>query len=87
MIADDRWRLFGRAAREFFGRQAFEAVPHDVAMGEGKVEAIGVSEEAADAGVTDDGEAEPTLVVGYDAPSARRGARAASARRATGDGS
>ena len=32
---------------------AFEAVPHEVAIGEGKVEAIGVSEEAADAGVTD----------------------------------
>ena len=49
------WRLFGPPqAREFFGRKAFEAVPHEVAMGEGKVEAIGVSEEAADAGVTDE---------------------------------
>ena len=49
------WRLFGPpASGEFFARRAFEAVPHDVAMGEGKVEAIGVSEEAADAGVTDE---------------------------------
>jgi amino acid transporter len=46
------WRLFGPpASREFFARQAFERVPHDVAVGGGKVEAIGVSEEAADAGV------------------------------------
>jgi amino acid transporter len=48
------WRLFGPdRAREFFSRQAFEHVPHEVAVGGGKVEAIGVSEEAADAGVTD----------------------------------
>ena len=49
------WRLFGPPqAGEFFARPAFEAVPHEIAVGEGKVEAIGVSEEAADAGVTDD---------------------------------
>jgi amino acid transporter len=48
------WRVFGPpAAKAFFGRRAFEAVPHEVAVGEGTVEAIGVSEEAADAGVTD----------------------------------
>jgi amino acid transporter len=51
------WRLLGPAqAREFFSRPAFEAVPHEIAVGEGKVEAIGVSEEAADAGVADDEE-------------------------------
>ncbi len=45
------WRLFGgEPAREFFTRKPFEAVPHEIAVGEGKVEAIGVSEEAADAG-------------------------------------
>jgi amino acid transporter len=45
------WRFFGGdAAREYFKRKPFEAVPHEVAVGEGKVEAIGVSEEAADAG-------------------------------------
>ena len=49
------WRLFGPPrAHEFFARSAFEAVPHDVVVGEGKVHAIGVSEEAADAGVTDE---------------------------------
>ena len=48
------WRLFGPdRAREFFSRPAFEHVPHEVAIGGGKVEAIGVSEEAADAGVAD----------------------------------
>lgn len=46
------WRLFGPpAAKEFFRRRAFESVPHDVAVDErAKVEAIGVSEEAADQG-------------------------------------
>lgn len=46
------WRLFGPpAAKEFFTRRPFEAVPHEVATGEiATVEAIGVSEEAADAG-------------------------------------
>jgi amino acid transporter len=49
------WRLVGPpGAREFFSRPAFQAVPHDIAVGEGKVEAIGVSEDAADAGVTDE---------------------------------
>ena len=49
------WRLFGPPpAQEFFGRRAFQAVPHDIATGEGKVEAIGVSEDAADAGATDE---------------------------------
>jgi amino acid transporter len=48
------WRLLGPPqAREFFSRSAFEAVPHDVAVGEGSVEAVGVSEAAADAGVAD----------------------------------
>jgi hypothetical protein len=48
------WRLFGPPqAKEFFGRHPFEHVPHEVAVGGGKVEAIGVSEEAADAGLTD----------------------------------
>jgi amino acid transporter len=46
------WRLFGPpSAKEFFTRKPFEAVPRDVAMGDGKVEAIGISEEDADAGV------------------------------------
>jgi amino acid transporter len=47
------WRLFGPPqAREFFSRPAFEAVPHDVAIGErDRVEAIGVSEAEADAGI------------------------------------
>jgi amino acid transporter len=46
------WRLFGPAeGREFFRRRPFEAVPHEVATGEvSQVEAIGVSEAAADAG-------------------------------------
>ena len=49
------WRWFGRdPARAFFARPAFEHVPHDIAVGGGTVEAVGVSEEAADAGVTDD---------------------------------
>ncbi len=48
------WRLFGPpAAKEFFTRKPFEAVPHDVAVGEGKVEAIGLSEEEADAGAAE----------------------------------
>ena len=53
------WRLIGPpAGREFFARRAFEAVPHEVATGEvSQVEAIGVSETAADAGVTSDEEA------------------------------
>lgn len=47
------WRLFGPpAAKEFFARRPFEAVPHGIAAGEGTVEAIGVSDEAADAGET-----------------------------------
>ena len=47
------WRLIGPpAGREFFSRRAFEAVPHEVATGEvSQVEAIGVSETAADAGL------------------------------------
>jgi amino acid transporter len=50
------WRLFGPPqAHEFFRRPALEAVPPDVAAGEGKVEAIGLSEEAADAGVPGEG--------------------------------
>ena len=45
------WRLFGPPqAKEFFARRPFENVPHEVAVSGGKVEAIGVSEEAADAG-------------------------------------
>jgi amino acid transporter len=54
------WRLVGPPqAREFFSRPAFEAVPHDVATGErDRVEAIGVSEEAADAGVANPGKEE-----------------------------
>ncbi len=46
------WRLIGPpAGREFFARRAFEAVPPEVASGEvAQVEAIGVSEAAADAG-------------------------------------
>jgi amino acid transporter len=48
------WRLFGPAtAKRFFARPAFEAVPHEVAIGEGKVDAVGVSERAADAGLAD----------------------------------
>ncbi len=54
------WRLFGpERAHEFFRRRPFEFVPHEVATGEGHtVEAIGVSEEAADAGVIDSNEEE-----------------------------
>jgi hypothetical protein len=46
------WRLFGPPhAREFFRRRPFEAVPHEVATGEqAQVQAIGVSEAAADTG-------------------------------------
>jgi hypothetical protein len=46
------WRLLGPpAGHEFFARRAFEAVPPEVASGEvAEVEAIGVSEAAADAG-------------------------------------
>ncbi len=53
------WRLIGPpAGREFFARRAFEAVPHEVATGEvSQVEAIGVSEAAADAGLASDEEA------------------------------
>jgi hypothetical protein len=49
------WRFLGPpAAREFFRRRPFEFVPHEVATGEhATVEAIGVSEEAADAGLTE----------------------------------
>jgi amino acid transporter len=40
------WRLFGPPeAKEFFGRRGFEAVPHEIAVGGGKVEAVGVSDE------------------------------------------
>jgi amino acid transporter len=48
------WRLIGPpAGREFFARRAFEAVPREVATGEvSQVEAIGLSEDEADAGVT-----------------------------------
>jgi amino acid transporter len=48
------WRLIGPpAGHEFFQRRAFEAVPHAVAAGEvSQVEAIGVSEDEADAGLT-----------------------------------
>ena len=46
------WRfLGGEPAKEFFARKPFEAVPHEVATGEGTVEAIGVSEDEADAGI------------------------------------
>ena len=46
------WRLFGPpAAKEFFGRRAFEHVPHEVATADGAtVEAIGMSESEADTG-------------------------------------
>jgi amino acid transporter len=51
------WRLFGPPqAKAFFDRRAFEHVPHEVAIGGGTVEAIGVSEDAADAGLQDPGE-------------------------------
>jgi amino acid transporter len=54
VVAMVAWRLFGPpAAREFFARRPFEAVPHAVATGEAsQVEAIGVSEAEADAGET-----------------------------------
>ncbi len=42
------WRFAGGA--DFFARKAFEAVPRDVVDGDGKVEAIGLSESDADAG-------------------------------------
>ena len=46
------WRIFGgEPAKEFFARKPFEAVPHEIAVGDGTVEAIGVSEDEADAGV------------------------------------
>jgi hypothetical protein len=48
------WRFLGPpAGREFFSRRPFEHVPRDVAVGGGTVEAIGVSEDEADAGATD----------------------------------
>jgi hypothetical protein len=49
------WRLLGPPrAKEYFTRRPFESVPHEVATGEvAKVEAIGVSEEAADTGAVD----------------------------------
>ncbi len=51
------WRfLGGEPAREFFARRPFEAVPHEIAAGDGTVEAIGVSEDEADAGVGADKE-------------------------------
>jgi amino acid transporter len=48
------WRLLGPPrGHEFFGRRPLESVPHEVATGEvAQVEAIGVSEAAADAGLT-----------------------------------
>ena len=47
------WRLFGPPeAKEFFTRKPFEAVPHEIAVGEGTVEAIGLSEDEADAGAS-----------------------------------
>jgi amino acid transporter len=48
------WRLIGPPqGDEFFDRRPLEAVPHEVATGEvSQVEAIGVSEAAADAGLT-----------------------------------
>jgi amino acid transporter len=53
------WRVFGGdRARVFFGRRAFEFVPREAAAGESTVEAIGVSEEAADAGLVDSDEEE-----------------------------
>jgi amino acid transporter len=43
------WRFAGgQGAADFFKRKPFEAVPHEVAVGDGTVEAIGLSEEAAD---------------------------------------
>jgi amino acid transporter len=40
------WRFAGGgASRDFFGREAFEAVPPEIAEGEGKVAAVGVAEE------------------------------------------
>ncbi len=48
------WRLFGPdRAKRFFHRPAFEHVPHEVAIGQAKLEAVGVSEEAADAGLAE----------------------------------
>jgi hypothetical protein len=48
------WRLFGPPqAKEFFGRHPFEHVPHEVVVAGGQVEAIGMSEAAADAGGSD----------------------------------
>jgi amino acid transporter len=48
------WRLLGPpAAKQFFARRPFEHVPREIAIGGGKVEAIGVSEEDADAGIGD----------------------------------
>ena len=54
------WRLLGPpAGHEFFARRGFEAVPPEVASGEvAQVEAIGVSEAAADAGQVADNEEE-----------------------------
>jgi amino acid transporter len=54
------WRLLGPpAGREFFARRALEAVPPEVASGEvAQVEAIGVSEAAADAGTVAPSEAD-----------------------------
>jgi amino acid transporter len=40
------WRFAGgEPSRSFFGREAFEAVPPEIAEGEGKVAAVGVAEE------------------------------------------
>jgi hypothetical protein len=49
------WRLFGpKQARDFFRRRPFEHVPPEVASGEvSQLEAIGVSEQAADAGLAE----------------------------------
>ena len=51
------WRLFGPPqSKEFFARRPLEACPREVAIGDAKVEAIGISEEDADAGTTGDQE-------------------------------
>ena len=64
-------------------------MPHEIAVGGGTVEAVGVSEEAADAGVTDDERRTEmgALVVGYDGSECASAALddGARARRATGD--
>lgn len=51
---DDDAGVLGAVADQALGGFRGEAVPHEVADGGGKVEAIGVSEEAADAGEVGD---------------------------------